>query len=98
MAVTQPAWAAVWVEGPCTLVPAAPGTYLFLGVGPTAVRSWWCCCPVPDVGWGGPVGTVYEGTLVRISQAPSKMKQWSALTPADAPPPGLLAGLMGEHD
>lgn len=59
MAVTQLAWAAVWV----VMYPrtAAPGTYLFLG-GPDGGQVWWCCCPVPDVGWGGPVGTVYEGT------------------------------------
>lgn len=94
MAVTQPAWAAVWVGGTMYPRTAGPGTYLFLG-GPDGGQVWcWCCCPVPDVGWGGPVGTVYEGTSGTYLRSPSKMKQlagwWSALTPADAPPPGLL--------
>lgn len=49
MAVTQPAWAAVWVGGPMYLRTAAPGTYLILG-GPDGGQVWWWCCPVPDVG------------------------------------------------
>lgn len=73
-------------------------------VGPTAVKSgggdgaaaqcqmwdgvgrWRLCTRVHD-----PCACPHPGTYLR---SPSKMKQlagwWSALTPADAPPPGLL--------
>lgn len=94
MAVTQPAWAAVWVGGTKYPRTSAQVRTLFLGWARRRSGLVWCCCPVPDVGWGGPVGTVYEGTSGTYLRSPSKMKQlagwWSALTPADAPPPGLL--------
>lgn len=101
MAVTQPAWAAVWVGGDHVPSYRCPGTYLFLG-GPDGGQSLVVLLPSARCGmeWAG--GDCVRGYIRYVPPVPIKNETARGLVECSDPcrcaSSWPAAGLMSEHD